>query len=68
MRASVGDILHIHSRVVGMHDRTGEIIETRGPDGAPPYLVRFDDGHEVLLYPGPDCVIEPHRPETTSTT
>jgi len=25
----------------------------------PPYLVKFDDGHTRLIYPGPDAVIEP---------
>ena len=38
--------------------RRGEVLEVRGADGGPPYLVRFDDGHETLLYPGADCVLE----------
>jgi len=59
MRASVGDRLHIHGAVVGRADRLGEIVEVRGTDGAPPYLVRFGDGHEGLVFPGPDCVVEP---------
>jgi Domain of unknown function (DUF1918) len=59
MQASVGDRLHVHGRNVGQKDRLGEIIEVRGENGAPPYVVRFPDGHENLLYPGPDCVIEP---------
>jgi hypothetical protein len=58
MQATVGDRLHVHGRTVGTRDRIGEIIEVRGNDGAPPYLVRFSDGHESLVYPGPDCVIE----------
>lgn len=58
MRASVGDRLHVHGHTVGERDRTGEIIEVKGPDGAPPYLVRFDDGHEGLVFPGPDAVVE----------
>ncbi|RAY10952.1 DUF1918 domain-containing protein [Actinomadura craniellae] len=59
MQATTGDQLHVHSRMVGEPDRKGEIIEVRGPDGTPPYLVRFDDGHTGLVYPGPDTVIEP---------
>ncbi|MGW0811025.1 DUF1918 domain-containing protein [Nonomuraea sp. NPDC002799] len=59
MQASVGDTLLIHGHVVGQSDRKGEIIEVRGPDGSPPYLVRFVDGHEQLVYPGPDAVIQP---------
>lgn len=58
MQASVGDQLHIHSRTVGMSDRIGEIVEVRGEHGEPPYLVRFTDGHETLVFPGPDCVLE----------
>lgn len=58
MQASVGDRLHIHSRTVGMSDRIGEIVEVRGEDGQPPYLVRFTDGHETLVFPGADCVLE----------
>jgi hypothetical protein len=59
MRAIVGDRIHVHGRTVGSKDRFGEIIEVRGTDGAPPYLVRFPDGHESLFYPGSDCVVEP---------
>jgi len=29
-----------------------------GPGGAPPYLVRRDDGHEALVFPGPDASVE----------
>jgi hypothetical protein len=58
MNGQIGDRLHVHGTVVGQPDRTGEIIEVRGGDGGPPYLVRFDDGHETLVYPGPDAVIE----------
>lgn len=59
MRAAVGDRLHVHGRVVGTPDHTAEIVEVRGPDGAPPYLVRYPDGHEALVYPGSDAVVEP---------
>ena len=59
MQASVGDHLHIHGRTVGEHDQVGEIIEVRGSDGAPPYVVRHEDGHETLVFPGPDAVVEP---------
>ena len=58
MRANVGDRLHVHGRNVGSPDDTSEIIEVRGADGAPPYLVRHADGHEGLVSPGPDATIE----------
>ena len=59
MRASVGDHLHVHGRTVGETDHVGEIVEVRGEAGAPPYLVRYPDGHETLVFPGPDAVVEP---------
>jgi Domain of unknown function (DUF1918) len=58
MRAKVGERLRIHGRTVGEHDQEGEIIEVRGAQGEPPYVVRFDDGHEKLVFPGPDAQIE----------
>ena len=58
MRAQVGDRLHVHGRVVGTRDHTSQIVEIRGPDGAPPYLVRDADGHETLVFPGSDASIE----------
>ncbi|GGO51369.1 MULTISPECIES: DUF1918 domain-containing protein [Streptomyces] len=57
MRASVGDRLLIHGRIVGQQDRTAEVVEILGEDGGPPYRVRFEDGHETLMSPGPDTVV-----------
>jgi hypothetical protein len=65
MRAAVGDRLHVHGRVVGSSDQTSEIIEIRGPDGEPPYLVRHSDGHEALVFPGTDASVE--HPQRKST-
>jgi hypothetical protein len=58
MQATIGDRLHVHSNAVGTQDRIAEIVEVRGESGAPPYLVRFPDGHQSLVFPGTDCVIE----------
>lgn len=55
MKAEVGQRLLFHGKTVGAADHTGEVIEVHGKDGAPPYLVRFDDGHERLIFPGTDC-------------
>ncbi|WP_428981440.1 DUF1918 domain-containing protein [Nocardia brasiliensis] len=57
--ANVGDRLLVHGHVVGQADRQGKIIEVRGPNGSPPYLVRYSDGHESLVFPGPDAIVEP---------
>lgn len=60
MEASVGDRIRVHGRVVGAHEQEGEIVEVRGEQGRPPYLVRFADGHEGLMFPGPDAEVETH--------
>jgi hypothetical protein len=66
MRAVVGDRLHVRGRAVGMHDEMSVIIEIRGQDGGPPYLVRHDDGHEALVFPGTDASVEhPQNAEST---
>lgn len=57
MRANVGDHIVVPGNKVGQPERTGEVIEVRGPDGGSPYLVRWADGHEALFYPGPDARI-----------
>lgn len=57
MQASVGDRIVVHGRIVGQHDRVAEVIEVLGENGSPPYRVRFEDGHETLMSPGPDSVV-----------
>ncbi len=59
MEANVGDRLVVESAKVGSPRREGEVIGVQGKDGAPPYVVRWSDGHEGLTYPGPDAHIEP---------
>ncbi len=55
MEAKVGDRLVVESAKVETPRREGEILEVRGVGGAPPYLVRWSDGHEGLTYPGADA-------------
>lgn len=58
MYASVGDRLIVHGVHVGDAGRDGEILEVRGQDGGPPYVVRWSDtGHEGFVFPGPDTVV-----------
>ncbi len=59
MQASVGDRLVAESNKVDSPRREGEIIEVRGKDGGPPYLVKWSDGHEGLTYPGADAHVVP---------
>jgi hypothetical protein len=57
MKAQQGDRIVLAGEQVDRPTRDGEILEVRGKDGAPPYLVRWSDGHTGLLYPGPGSVL-----------
>lgn len=62
MRAKPGDRLKVSGLRLGDPERHAEILEVRGDLGQPPYLVQWPDGHESLVYPGPDIVVVPkHR-------
>ena len=66
MYAAVGDRLVIHGYSLGAADRDGEILEVRHADGSPPYLVRWSDtGHQALVFPGPDAVVQHFEPPKT---
>lgn len=68
MRAAIGDRLVIKGHRVGEQERDAEILAVHGENGAPPYVVRWsDDGHEGLVFPGPDASIEhfPHHKHRT---
>lgn len=65
MRAAIGDKIVIRGHHVGDADRDAVILAVEGPDGAPPYRVRWsDDGHEGVFFPGEDAVVE-HYPMAT---
>ena len=61
MHAKVGDRLVVEGRTIDQHRREGEVIEVRGADGGPPFVVRWSDGHEALTYPGPDAHTVPAK-------
>lgn len=68
MFASVGDRLVVHGRHVDDPVRDAEILEVRGKDGQPPYLVRWGDtGHEGLVFPGPDATVQHFVPNEHGT-
>lgn len=58
MQAAAGDRLRFRARAVGRHEHAAVILEVRGPDGAPPYLVRHDNGREAIVFPGTDAWVE----------
>jgi hypothetical protein len=57
----VGSELVAESNKVEAAPRRGEIVEVRGADGGPPYVVRWSDGHEGLVYPGADAHVVPSQ-------
>jgi hypothetical protein len=61
MHAETGDELVVRARHVGDEVREGVIIEIHGEKGTPPYLVRWQDGHESIFVPSSDTLVE-HRP------
>ena len=61
MHATAGDRIIVRSVHVGEPDRDAEVLEAVGPEGTPPFRVRWSDtGHEGLLYPGPETVVHHH--------
>ena len=60
MRAEVGDELTVRGVHQGDEDRRGEIIRVDGADGAPPYLVRWRDGHETVFFPAAGAEVTHH--------
>jgi hypothetical protein len=65
MQASAGDHLRVEGRRVGDRSLVAEVLEVHGKDGQPPYLVRWDDGHEGMFFPGSDTIVE-HRPKSAT--
>jgi hypothetical protein len=58
MKAHVGDMIEVRGFRVDDRVRRGEVLEVRGKDGAPPYLVQWDDDpHQCLYFPGTDAVV-----------
>jgi Domain of unknown function (DUF1918) len=59
LRAEPGDRLVIRGHHQGEPERDAEVLEVLGDEGAPPYVVRWqDDGHVSRLYPGSDAYVE----------
>jgi len=57
MKAQKGDRIILAAKHTDQPTRDGEVLEVRGADGGPPYLVRWTDGHTGLLYPGPGSIL-----------
>ncbi|TYK43620.1 DUF1918 domain-containing protein [Actinomadura decatromicini] len=60
MKANNGDWVIVRGHQVGEADRKALILEIHGENGAPPYVVEWDDGHVSTFFPAADAVIERH--------
>lgn len=68
MQARVGDELTVRGRHQGDEDRHGTIIRVDGSNGAPPYLVRWRDGHESVFFPASGTEVEHHAAKRAPRT
>jgi hypothetical protein len=51
-------MIEVRRRDVDDMVRRGEVLEIRGEDGAPPYLMQWDDSpHQCIYFPGSDAVL-----------
>ena len=58
MRANTGDWLIVKGRTGSSAARRAMVLETHGPNGSAPFLVRWmNSGHEALVFPGPDGLV-----------
>ena len=57
MKAQKGDRIILAASHTDEPTRDGEVLEVRGANGEPPYLVRWADGHTGLMYPGPGSIL-----------
>jgi hypothetical protein len=68
MRAHVGDRIILAAEHIDQPTRDGEVMEVRGTDGGPPYVVRWADGRSGLIYPGPGSVLRIGAPGDEAET
>lgn len=59
MHASVGDRIVVRTESLGQAPREGTVQEVLGSPDSEHYRVAWDDGHESVLYPGPDTRVLP---------
>jgi len=68
MRAKPGDRIVLAGELVSQPTRSGEVLEARGAEGGPPYVVRWEDGHTSTMFPGPGAALRVSEDETAHHT
>lgn len=57
--ATPGDRLVIHGHHLGQPERDAKILDARGDNGGPPFVVRWSDtGRVGIVYPGSDASVD----------
>jgi hypothetical protein len=67
MRAKPGDRIILAGEHLSEPTRSGEVLEARGADGGPPYVVRWEDGHTSTMFPGPGAALRVGDPAAQHT-
>ncbi|MGH2931777.1 MAG: DUF1918 domain-containing protein [Gaiellaceae bacterium] len=57
MHPKAGDVLAIHGHSLAEPERLAVILEVLGQPDHAHFRVRWDDGHESILYPGSDATV-----------
>lgn len=63
-RVQVGDRLVLPARTVGGAPRTAIVVDVLGEGGLPPFLLRWEDGSETVVYPSSAAYVK--RPGSDS--
>ncbi len=56
-----GDFVDVTGHRVGEPARSGKILDVLGEEGHRHYRVRWQDGHESIVYPGSDTIVRHAR-------
>jgi hypothetical protein len=59
--AQAGDEIVVEGRAVGQTPKTAVIVEVLGDEGHERFRVRWEDGHESILFPGEDATVRRPR-------
>lgn len=57
MDARMGDHILVESRKVGGGRKSGEVVEVIEGSGGKHYRIRWEDGHETIMYPSTDAFV-----------
>lgn len=57
MDAQMGDHIIIESRKVGSGRKSGQVVEVMEGASGKHYRIRWDDGHESIVYPSTDAFV-----------